>query len=145
MSSPDIIVDINNLRRTYQVGDEEVVAVKDVTLTIPSGRFIAVVGRSGSGKTTLLNLVAGLDKPTSGTILFQGNDISEMNEKELTEIRRHKVGFVFQAFGLLPLLSAFENVELPLRISGTGVREREERTREALSICLLYTSPSPRD
>ena len=98
MSTPDIIVDINNLRRTYQVGDEEVVAVKDVTLTIPSGRFIAVVGRSGSGKTTLLNLVAGLDKPTSGTILFQGNDISEMNEKELTEIRRHKGGFVFQAF-----------------------------------------------
>ena len=134
MSEPDIIVDINNLRRSYQVGDEEVVAVNDVTLTIPSGRFIAVVGRSGSGKTTLLNLVAGLDKPTSGTILFQGNDISEMNEKDLTEIRRHKVGFVFQAFGLLPLLSAFENVELPLRISGTGVREREERTREALSI-----------
>ena len=68
MSDPDIIVDINNLRRSYQVGDEEVVAVNDVTLTIPSGRFIAVVGRSGSCKTTLLNLVAGLDKPTSGTI-----------------------------------------------------------------------------
>ena len=89
MSDPDIIVDINNVRRSYQVGDEEGVAVNDVTLTIPSGRFIAVVGRAGSGKTTLLNLVAGLDKPTSGTILFQGNDISEMNEKDLTEIRRH--------------------------------------------------------
>ena len=134
MSSSQVIIDIENLTRVYDVGAEQVTAVKDVTMQIPPGQFIALVGRSGSGKTTLLNLMAGLDKPTSGTILFEGEDLTEMGEKELTNIRRHKVGFVFQAFGLLPLLSAFENVELPLRISGYGVREREERTREALGI-----------
>ncbi len=134
MSSSQVIIDIENLSRVYDVGAEQVTAVNDVTLQVPPGQFIALVGRSGSGKTTLLNLMAGLDKPTSGKILFEGEDLTAMGEKELTEIRRHKVGFVFQAFGLLPLLSAFENVELPLRISGYGVREREERTREALGI-----------
>ena len=134
MSSSQVIIDIENLSRVYDVGAEQVTAVDGVTLQIPPGQFIALVGRSGSGKTTLLNLMAGLDKPTSGKILFEGEDLTAMGEKELTEIRRHKVGFVFQAFGLLPLLSAFENVELPLRISGYGVREREERTREALGI-----------
>ena len=134
MSSSQVIIDIENLSRVYDVGAEQVTAVDGVTLQIPPGQFIALVGRSGSGKTTLLNLMAGLDKPTSGKILFEGEDLTAMGEKDLTEIRRHKVGFVFQAFGLLPLLSAFENVELPLRISGYGVREREERTREALGI-----------
>ena len=134
MSSSQVIIDIENLTRVYDVGAEQVTAVKDVTMQIPPGQFIALVGRSGSGKTTLLNLMAGLDKPTSGTILFEGEDLAAMGEKDLTNIRRHKVGFVFQAFGLLPLLSAFENVELPLRISGYGVRERDERTKEALGI-----------
>jgi ABC-type lipoprotein export system ATPase subunit len=103
------------------------------------GQFIAVVGRSGSGKTTLLNILAGLDKPTSGQVLFENRDIAAMNENELTEIRRHKIGFVFQSFGLLPLLSAFENVELPLRIAGVRTRDREERTREALEIVGLWS------
>lgn len=134
MNSSQIIIDIEHLTRVYDVGAEQVTAVKDVSLQIPPGQFIALVGRSGSGKTTLLNLMAGLDKPTSGKILFEGADLTTMGEKELTNIRRHKIGFVFQAFGLLPLLSAFENVELPLRISGYGVRAREERTREALEI-----------
>jgi ABC-type lipoprotein export system ATPase subunit len=134
MSSSQIIIDIDNISRVYDVGAEQVTAVKNVDLKVPPGQFIALVGRSGSGKTTLLNLMAGLDKPTSGTILFEGADLGKMGEKELTNIRRHKIGFVFQAFGLLPLLSAFENVELPLRISGYKVREREERTREALEI-----------
>ena len=134
MSSSQLVVDVQNLRRTYQVGSEEVVALHDVSIQIPSGQFIAVVGRSGSGKTTLLNLMAGLDKPSSGQVLFEGKDLSKMSEKELTNIRRHKIGFVFQAFGLLPLLSAFENVELPLRIAGYSLKEREERTKEALGI-----------
>ena len=128
------IVAIENLGRTYQLGSEEIVAVHGVNMTVHPGQFIAVVGRSGSGKTTLLNLIAGLDKATTGTILFEEQDISQMSEKELTEIRRHKIGFVFQSFGLLPLLSAFENVELPLRISGVRSREREERTRDALEM-----------
>ena len=121
-----------NLGRTYRLGTEEVHAVREVDLVVRAGQFMAVVGRSGSGKTTLLNLLAGLDMPTEGTVLFEGRDLSEMSERELTEIRRHKIGFVFQSFGLLPLLTAFENVELPLRISGVRAGEREERTREAL-------------
>ena len=116
------------------LGSEEVVAVNSVSLEVRPGQFIAVVGRSGSGKTTLLNLIAGLDQATSGVVLFEGRDLSQMNEKELTEIRRHKIGFVFQSFGLLPLLSAFENVELPLRISGVRAREREQRARDALEM-----------
>ena len=134
MSRGQRIVATLNLGRTYQLGAEEIVAVKDVTMAVHPGQFIAVVGRSGSGKTSLLNLIAGLDKATTGTVLFEERDVSEMSEGELTEIRRHKIGFVFQSFGLLPLLSAFENVELPLRISGVSGREREDRTREALEM-----------
>jgi ABC-type lipoprotein export system ATPase subunit len=103
-------------------------------MEVHPGQFIAVVGRSGSGKTTLLNLMAGLDKATSGSVLLEGKDLADMGEKELTEIRRHKIGFVFQSFGLLPLLSAFENVELPLRISGVRAGEREERAKDALEM-----------
>ena len=127
-----------DLWRTYQLGSEEINALRGVNMTVMPGQFIAVVGRSGSGKTTLLNILAGLDKPTSGQVLFENRDIAAMNEHDLTEIRRHKIGFVFQSFGLLPLLSAFENVELPLRIAGARTREREERTREALDIVGLW-------
>lgn len=127
-----------DLWRTYQLGSEEINALRGVNMTVMPGQFIAVVGRSGSGKTTLLNILAGLDKPTSGQVLFENRDIAAMNEHDLTEIRRHKIGFVFQSFGLLPLLSAFENVELPLRIAGVRTREREERTRDALEIVGLW-------
>ena len=134
MTTPQSIVATIGLGRTYSLGAQEVMAVRDVNMEVYPGQFIALVGRSGSGKTTLLNLIAGLDRPTAGTVLFEGSDLSEMSERQLTEIRRHKIGFVFQSFGLLPLLSAFENIELPLRISGVRVREREERTREALEL-----------
>jgi putative ABC transport system ATP-binding protein len=127
-----------NVSRTYSLGSEEIHALRDVNMTVFPGQFIAVVGRSGSGKTTLLNIMAGLDRPTSGSVLFEEQDLSQMGENELTEIRRHKIGFVFQSFGLLPLLSAFENVELPLRITGMGTKEREERTREALEMVGLW-------
>ena len=127
-----------DLWRTYQLGSEEINALRGVNMTVMPGQFIAVVGRSGSGKTTLLNILAGLDKPTSGQVLFENRDIAAMNEHDLTEIRRHKIGFVFQSFGLLPLLSAFENVELPLRIAGVRTREREERTRDALEMVGLW-------
>ena len=112
--------------------------MRGVNLNVLPGQFIAVVGRSGSGKTTLLNIMAGLDRPSSGQVLFEERDLLKMNEGELTEIRRHKVGFVFQSFGLLPLLSAFENVELPLRIIGIRTKEREERTRAALEMVGLW-------
>ncbi len=128
------LVAVIDLWRTYQLGAEEVNALRGVTMNVHPGQFIAVVGRSGSGKTTLLNIMAGLDKPSSGQVLFEERDIAQMGESELTDMRRHKVGFVFQSFGLLPLLSAFENVELPLRIIGVGTKEREERTRDALEM-----------
>ena len=128
------LITTHNLTRSYQVGSETVNALRGIDMTVSPGQFIAVVGRSGSGKTTLLNILAGLDKPTDGQVLFQDRDLGAMNEKELTEIRRHKIGFVFQSFGLLPLLSAFENVELPLRIAGVRTKEREARTRETLEI-----------
>lgn len=128
------IVETINLGREYQFGSELVVAVRNVSMEVHPGQFIAVVGRSGSGKTTLLNLMAGLDKATSGSVLLEGQDLAHLGEKELTQIRRHKIGFVFQSFGLLPLLSAFENVELPLRISGVRAGEREQRARDALEM-----------
>ena len=133
-----------DLRRTYQLGSETIEALRGINFTVMPGQFIAVVGRSGSGKTTMLNILAGLDKPTSGQVLFENRDIAEMGERDLTDLRRHKIGFVFQSFGLLPLLSAFENVELPLRIAGVRAREREERTREALEIVGLWNRANHR-
>ena len=124
MSRVPRLVTTIDLWRTYLLGSEEINALRGVNLQVFPGQFIAVVGRSGSGKTTLLNIMAGLDKPTAGTILFEEEDLTEMSDKELTEIRRHRIGFVFQSFGLLPLLSAFENTELPLRISGVRAREK---------------------
>ena len=132
------LIAATDLTRVYHLGLEEISAVRDVSLEVLPGQFIAVVGRSGSGKTTLLNLMAGLDQPTSGTVMFEERDLSTLSEGELTNIRRHKIGFVFQSFGLLPLLSAFENVELPLRISGVGPGEREQRTRDALDMVGLW-------
>ena len=125
--------------RTHKLGSEEVNALRGVNLNVFPGQFIAVVGRSGSGKTSLLNIMAGLDKPSGGKVLFEEQDLAQMTERQLTDLRRHRIGFIFQSFGLLPLLSAFENVELPLRISGVAAGERAERTREALDIVGLWT------
>ncbi len=127
-----------DVSRQYELGSEQVNALRGVNLNVFPGQFIAVVGRSGSGKTSLLNIMAGLDKPSGGHVLFEERDLADMTEAELTDLRRYRIGFIFQAFGLLPLLSAFENVELPLRISGIGPGVRAERTREALDIVGLW-------
>jgi putative ABC transport system ATP-binding protein len=111
-----------------------VYAVRNVTLNIHRGRFITLVGRSGSGKTTLLNLLAGLDHPTEGHVLFDGRDMAQFSEKDFIQLRRQRVGVVFQSFALLPLLSAYENVELPLRIAGIGAGERKRRTDDVLEM-----------
>ena len=141
-SGPMVVAD--HLVRVFSGGGGEVTAVSDVSLTVPRGEFLAVIGRSGSGKTTLLNLIAGLDTPSSGTVMVDDREVSSFNDAEMTEFRRHTVGFVFQSFGLLPLLSAAENVELALRIAGAGIRERGERTRELLRLVGLAERSSHR-
>lgn len=120
--------------RQFGEGDSAVRAVNEVTVNISPGEFVALVGRSGSGKTTLLNLLAGLDRPSSGKVWFEGRELTHMPERELVGLRRERIGFVFQSFGLIPLLSAFENVELPLHIAGVSWRDRRRRANEALDL-----------
>jgi len=134
MQQDSPIVEVTEVTRRFHSGGTTVTAVDNVSLTVPRGQFLAVVGRSGSGKTTLLNLIAGLDQPDEGSIIVNGHEVSKFDDKQMTEFRRHEVGFVFQSFGLLPLLSAAENIDLALRISGAGIRERGERTRELLRL-----------
>ena len=134
MTSQDPLVRVDSVSREFQVGSQTIRAVKDVTFEVNRGDFVAIIGRSGSGKTTLLNIIAGLDRPTSGHVFVDGADVSTMTDSELTELRRHKIGFVFQSFGLLPLLSAYENVEVALRIAGAGIRERGRRAHELLDL-----------
>ncbi|MFK7804037.1 MAG: ABC transporter ATP-binding protein [Anaerolineae bacterium] len=127
-------VKATDLRRVYQSAGREVVALKGLNLEIPIGSFIAVKGKSGSGKTTLLNCLGGLDSPTSGEILINGQPIEKMGEKERTDWRQKEVGFIFQAFGLLPTLSAYENIELMLRIAGFPRSERKSRALEVIKM-----------
>jgi putative ABC transport system ATP-binding protein len=126
------IVSVIGLTRTFLAAQQNILAIDDVTLDIFPQEFVAVTGRSGSGKTTLLNLMAGLDRPTSGTVLIDGLNINTIPESDLVELRRRSIGFVFQSFGLMPLLSAQENVELPLHINGVPWRERRRRASESL-------------
>ena len=123
-----------DISRTFQLSGETVTAVKKMTFNVYPGRFIALVGRSGSGKTTLLNLLAGLDHPSAGRVLFEGRDMAKFKEKDFIQLRRHRIGVVFQSFALLPLLSAYENVELPMRIAGLSSSDRRRRTHESLEM-----------
>jgi putative ABC transport system ATP-binding protein len=128
-------IQTENLWRKYKRGTEqEVAALRGVNLDIKAGRFMALKGRSGSGKTTLLNILGGLDRPTEGIVKIFNQDIEELNDKQITTWRREKVGFIFQSFGLTPTFSAFENVELMLRISGKDSKERRERTNFCLDL-----------
>ncbi len=124
----------DNLWRVYKVGAIEVPALRGLSLHIEPGHYVALKGRSGSGKTTLLNCLSGLDYPTSGAVEVLGNDLTKMNDQQLTRWRREQLGFVFQSFGLLPTLSAYENVELMLRIKGVGGRKRHERTAYCIDL-----------
>jgi len=122
------------LRRAYRVGSEEVQALRGVDLEVRRGQFVAFKGRSGSGKTTLLNLIGGLDEPSAGKVILFGQEISALSDAERTRFRRDRLGFVFQSFSLLPTYSAYENVELPLRIAHVGARERRERAMRCLTL-----------
>ncbi|MFT5193141.1 MAG: putative ABC transport system ATP-binding protein [Cellvibrionaceae bacterium] len=129
-----VAIKVENLERVYGSGEQKVIALKQLSLEVPAGQFMAIKGRSGSGKTTLLNCLGGLDKPTSGSIQIFGSELTRLNDDQLTRWRREKVGFVFQSFGLLPTLSAYENVELMLRINGVPFRQRRERIDECLGL-----------
>jgi len=126
------LVHIAGLERVYQVGSEQVHALRGINLDILPGQFVAFRGRSGSGKTTLLNQIGGLDQPTAGQVLLFGQDLNKLSESERTRLRRDRLGFIFQSFALIPTYSAFENVELPLRIAGVGARERREQALRCL-------------
>ena len=127
-------IELRQLERTYLSGSTAVRALRGIDLTVPTGCFVALKGRSGSGKTTLLNCVGGLDQPTAGSVIVYGRSLSEMGEKELTDWRRTEVGFIFQAFGLLPTLSAYENVELILRLAKKSRAERKDRAMYCLDL-----------
>lgn len=128
------IVETEDVWRVYRLGDLEIPALRGINLNIGVGELIALKGRSGSGKTTLINCIGGLDKPTKGKIRILGEEISGWNENKLTKWRRHQVGFIFQSLGLLPALSAYENVELMLRMIGVRGQERHKRTMESLDM-----------
>jgi len=128
------VIETKDLWRVYpsKTHEEGVPALRGVNLNVQSGTFVALKGRSGSGKTTLLNCLAGLDQPTSGNVNVLGHDLMQMSEQELTLWRREQIGLVFQSFGLLPTLSAYENIELLLRIKGDEYETRHQRALECL-------------
>lgn len=128
------LVHLEDVHRIYRVGRREVHAVRGVTLTVYPGQLVIVKGPSGSGKTTLLNMMGGLDRPTRGQVFFRGRNLKEISDSQLTKWRRSEIGFVFQSFALIQSFSAFENVELPMRIAGKPAKERYQRTRECLQM-----------
>ncbi len=126
------LIDVRELWKIYHVGDVEVPAVRGVTLSIPHGQFVAVTGASGSGKSTFMHLIGCLDRPTSGSIAFDGRPVEGMSRFKLAALRNHRIGFVFQAFNLLARTTLVENVALPLMYQGLGRRERRRRAHEML-------------
>jgi len=130
----ETLVSVENLWRTYTSSAGQVHALSDVSLSVASGELVALVGRSGSGKTTLLNCIGGLDQPTSGTVTINGSVVTDMNEDQRTRLRRDELAFIFQTFGLVPMLSARENVGLPLRLRKVPIAEREARVAHLLDL-----------
>ena len=128
------LITVESLWRTYTSSAGEVHALRDVSFEVETGQLVALVGRSGSGKTTLLNCIGGLDQPTSGTVTINGSVVSDMDENQRTRLRRDELAFVFQTFGLVPMLSARENVGLPLRLRRVPTAEREARVAHLLDL-----------
>lgn len=133
MSDHDLIV-LQHIAKTYRRGDETISIFTDLNLSIPSGDFVAMMGPSGSGKTTLLNLLGGLDRPTSGSIIFDGAPIEKLSENQLSAWRAANIGFIFQFYNLMPTMSAARNVELPLLLTPLSAAERKRRVKTALEV-----------
>ena len=130
----NLIIQAENLRKAYRREEYEVVALNNVDLDIPQGDFLALMGPSGSGKSTLLHLIAGIDKPTAGKVTVLGKDLGRLSDKQMARWRSENVGYVFQTFNLIPVLTALENVELPLLLTNLNKTERREHARTALDI-----------
>ncbi|MGW6490857.1 MULTISPECIES: ABC transporter ATP-binding protein [unclassified Streptomyces] len=133
-TATDTMLRVENVHRTYGTGAAAVHALRGVSFDVPRGELVALKGRSGSGKTTLLNVVGGLDSPDEGRVVVDGLDLSTLDEGGLLGLRRDRIGFVFQSFGLIPILTAAENVGVPLRLRRAATREREERVELLLSL-----------
>src|SRR5262245_48083679 len=127
-------VQVQNVRKIYKRDSQDIVVLDGLSLDVPEGEFVALMGPSGSGKTTLLNLIAGIDRPTSGQVVVAGTDVTRLSESELARWRSRSVGFIFQFYNLIPVLSAVENVELPLLLTSLGKRERRDRALTALKV-----------
>ena len=128
------MVDVRNVRKVYRRDSQELTVLDGLSLQIPEGQFVALMGPSGSGKSTLLNLIAGIDKPTSGEVVVAGTNVASLGETELASFRSHNVGFIFQFYNLIPVLNATENVELPLLLTNLSKAERRERATTALKV-----------
>ena len=128
------MVDVRNVRKVYRRDAEELTVLDGLSLQVDEGDFVALMGPSGSGKSTLLNLIAGIDRPTSGEVVVAGTNVAQLGETELASFRSHNVGFIFQFYNLIPVLSATENVELPLLLTSLTKKERRERAVTALKV-----------
>ena len=128
------MVDVRKVRKVYRRDAEELTVLDGIDLQVPAGEFVALMGPSGSGKTTLLNLIAGIDRPTSGQVIVAGTDVARLSESELAKWRSRSVGFIFQFYNLIPVLRAVENVELPLLLTNLSKKERRERALTALKV-----------
>ncbi len=126
------MISLSGIRRQFQVGDEQVTALNDIDLTISSGEYVSIMGPSGSGKSTLLNVIGLLDRPDSGTYLLEGENMTTLGDAQQAALRRHKIGFVFQFFHLVPRMSAVENIELPMMLAGLAGSERKNRVNKVL-------------
>ena len=126
------MIQLENIHRYFQVGEQTVHALNDITIAINKGEYVSVMGLSGSGKSTLLNIIALLDKPSSGRYLLNNHDVTQRSDDELAKIRRENIGFVFQFFHVIPRLSAAENIEMPMILAGIAAKERKQRVAQAL-------------
>ena len=136
------VVHVEQVTKTFGAGETAVTALQGVSFVVPRGEFLAIRGRSGSGKTTLLNAIGGLDRVDSGRIVVDGGEVTAMSDDDLLRLRREQVAYIFQGFGLLPILTAAENVGIPLRLKGLPAAEREERVRAALAQVGLDKHPN---